>query len=208
MSFAPYAFEGKNVQLARLPRFVSKIFNFKIEPGEILAVQASNGGGKSTFLKTLMGGLRPLGGHFLAGATALSLESPWHRRQLAFVGHKSALRLQESVQQQVEEGVALYQSSPSAALFAKAFEQFDLASLLQLPCGVLSQGQRQRLMLCRIHLSGRPCWLLDEPLHHLDAQGIAVFRNSLKSHLEQGGSAVLTSPSVEMFDDGVNLLRL
>ncbi|MGL4371898.1 MAG: ABC transporter ATP-binding protein [Alphaproteobacteria bacterium] len=193
--------------MARLPRFVSKIFNFRVEPGEILAVQASNGGGKSTFLKTLMGGLQPLGGHFWSGVTALSLESPWHRRQLAFVGHKSALRLQESVQQQVEEGVALYQSSPSAASLAKAFEQFDLAPLLQLPCGVLSQGQRQRLMLCRIHLSGRPCWLLDEPLHHLDAQGVSAFKNSLKYHLEQCGSAVLTSPSAEIFDDKANLLK-
>ncbi len=207
MSFAPYAFEGESVQLAHLPRFVSKIFNFKVEPGKILAVQASNGGGKSTFLKTLVGRLPPLGGHFWSGATALSLESPWHRRQLAFVGHKSALRLQESVKQQLEEGIVLYQASPSAAALAKALEQFDLAPLLQLPCGVLSQGQRQRLMLCRVHLSGRPCWLLDEPLHHLDAQGISAFQNSLKSHLEQGGSAVLTSPSAEMFDDSVNSLR-
>ncbi|MGL5783924.1 MAG: ABC transporter ATP-binding protein [Alphaproteobacteria bacterium] len=207
MSFIPYAFEGENVQLARLPRFVSKIFNFKVEPGKIFGVQASNGGGKSTFLKTLMGGVRPLRGRFWTGINPLSLESPWHRRQLAFVGHKPALRLQESVQQQLEEGLAFYQSSPSIEELAKAIDQFELTSLLQLPCGMLSQGQRQRLILCRIHLSGRPCWLLDEPLHHLDSQGIAIFRNSLKSHLERGGSVVLTSPNADTFDEKVNLLK-
>jgi heme exporter protein A len=208
LSLPSYAFAGEGVQLARLPRFISKPFHFKLEPGRLWVVEAPNGGGKTTFLKTVMGVLHPLAGRFWAESKPLSLDSLRHRRQIAFAGHRSTLRLQESVQQQLQEGLNLYQASPCAAAVAEAVGCFGLESLLQVPCAMLSQGQRQRLILCRVHLSRRPCWLLDEPHHHLDSQGIAAFQQSLRAHLQQGGSAILTSPHPGVFGEGADLLTL
>ena len=58
----------------------------------------------------------------------------------------------------------------------------------------LSQGQRQRVALARLGLSGSvPLWVLDEPFNTLDAPACDWLGSLLGSHLRRGGLVVLTS---------------
>jgi heme exporter protein A len=68
-----------------------------------------------------------------------------------------------------------------------------LARQRSLPVRVLSQGQRRRIGLARLHLVKRPLWVLDEPLTALDAEGTAILGGLLARHLESGGLCIAAS---------------
>jgi heme exporter protein A len=59
---------------------------------------------------------------------------------------------------------------------------------------VLSQGQRKRVALARLHLcADRPLWILDEPFTALDHAAVDALRATLKQHLSTGGAVVYTT---------------
>jgi ATP-binding cassette subfamily F protein 3 len=49
------------------------------------------------------------------------------------------------------------------------------------PIGSLSYGERARLLLARLVVSGVNCLLLDEPINHLDIPSRARFQSALQS---------------------------
>jgi heme exporter protein A len=57
----------------------------------------------------------------------------------------------------------------------------------------LSQGQRQRLSLCRLLIEKAPLWLLDEPAAALDDAGSALLKELLQAHSSAGGAALIAS---------------
>ena len=57
----------------------------------------------------------------------------------------------------------------------------------------LSAGQKRRLGLARLLVTGRPLWLLDEPTVSLDAASVQLFADAVRSHLAGGGAAVIAT---------------
>ena len=58
----------------------------------------------------------------------------------------------------------------------------------------LSQGQRRRVALARLYVSQSvPLWILDEPFTALDVRGVANLSALIATHLEGGGTVVLTT---------------
>ncbi|HZQ39361.1 MAG TPA: hypothetical protein VFA87_01160, partial [Rhizomicrobium sp.] len=51
----------------------------------------------------------------------------------------------------------------------------------------------KRLALARLKLSGRPLWLLDEPLSALDAAGRQLARDLIAAHCAGGGIAIIAT---------------
>ena len=72
----------------------------------------------------------------------------------------------------------------------EALERMGLGHAADLPSGYLSAGQRRRLALARLLVSGRPVWLLDEPTSALDAASQARLADLMRRHLTSGGMIV------------------
>jgi heme exporter protein A len=70
----------------------------------------------------------------------------------------------------------------------------------------LSAGQKRRLGLARLLVTGRKIWLMDEPTVSLDAASVALFGAMLRGHLAQGGAAIVAThidlglPEARMLD--------
>ena len=71
--------------------------------------------------------------------------------------------------------------------------EFDLAALRTRLAGTLSAGQKRRLGLARLRVSGRPLWVLDEPTVSLDAASVALFARAVEAHLAAGGAALMAT---------------
>jgi heme exporter protein A len=84
----------------------------------------------------------------------------------------------------------------------------DLAALTGRRAGELSAGQKRRLGLARLLVTGRPLWLLDEPTVSLDVASVALFAGVVRNHLAGGGAAIIAThvelglPEAEVLDLG------
>jgi heme exporter protein A len=80
-----------------------------------------------------------------------------------------------------------------ASAVEAAIAAFALARLADLPGRVLSAGQRHRVALARLLVSGAQLWLLDEPVNTLDDAAQLALKTLLQDHLRRGGLVVLAS---------------
>jgi len=59
--------------------------------------------------------------------------------------------------------------------------------------GALSAGQKRRLGLARLLVTGRSIWVLDEPTVSLDVAAVEMFVAVMRAHLRGGGIALIAT---------------
>lgn len=151
---------------------------FTLEPGQALILRGPNGAGKTTLLRTLAGLQQPLAGR-IDGA----------EDRIAYAGHSDGLKPTLSV----TENLTFWASVFGGRDIGPALEAFRLGDLADRHAGNLSAGQKRRLGLSRLLVTGRPIWMLDEPTVSLDREAVAMFAGAVRTHLAQGGSALIAT---------------
>ena len=160
--------------------------------GRALVLRGPNGIGKTTLLRTIAG-LQPA----VAGLVSLSPES------LAYAAHADGLKAALTTRENLAFWAAVHgQGGVDAALTA-----MNLSALQDRLAQNLSAGQKRRLGLARLLVTGRPVWLLDEPTVSLDAASVALFADVVRAHLARGGSALIAT-HVDLGLDEAALLDL
>ena len=168
----------RDLAVARGGRRVAEGIGFDLDAGQALILRGPNGIGKTTLLRTVAGLQPPVQGTVTADPDAI-----------AYAGHadglKSALTVAENLAfwSQVFGG-----PGPGAALAA-----LDLGRLSDRPAAMLSAGQKRRLGLARLLVTGRPVWVLDEPTVSLDTASVALFAAVIRAHLAGSGSALMAT---------------
>lgn len=160
--------------------------------GRALVLRGPNGIGKTTLLRTIAG-LQPA----VAGLVSLSPEN------LAYAAHADGLKAALTTRENLAFWAAVHgQGGVDAALTA-----MNLSALQDRLAQHLSAGQKRRLGLARLLVTGRPVWLLDEPTVSLDAASVALFADVVRAHLARGGSALIAT-HVDLGLDEAALLDL
>ena len=137
-----------------------------VRRGELWGFVGPNGEGKTTFLRAILGGLRPRSGILqLAGG----IRAGW---KVGFVPQRCDVRktLPLTVEDFVLLGLGAHRVSRRHAIAAarEALDTVDLGGLAARDYWSVSGGQRQRALIAR-GLIGRPeLLLLDEPTNGLD----------------------------------------
>ena len=167
------------VSCRRGERLLFSGLSWQAGPGVIVRIMGRNGAGKTTLLRLVAGLAWPDSGEV--------------RRDggVAWVGHGDGLKGDLSPRENLEFHAALH-GAPRAAV-EPALARLGLAAVADLPCRVLSAGQRRRAALARLCLGDAPIWLLDEPLTALDADAQRVVEALVDEHSGRGGIAVFTS---------------
>lgn len=172
------ALKVKNLVCRRGSVAVLEGVSFDLADGQALIVSGPNGSGKTTLLRTLAG-LQPA----VAGSVSVPPDA------IAYGAHADGLKATLSVADNLEFWAAIYRTGAIGAALAA----FDLDNLRNRLAHNLSAGQKRRLSLARLLVTGRAIWLLDEPTVSLDRDAIAQFGAAISAHLERGGSALITS---------------
>lgn len=167
-----------NLAVSRGGVLVLEGLSFSVDAGSALVFRGPNGSGKTTLLRTLAG-LQPAAG----GAVNVDPD------QIAYAAHADGLKQTLSV----AENLTFWASVFGETSIDDAVDQFSLQPLLKRAAGSLSAGQKRRLGLARLLVTGRPIWILDEPTVSLDTQAVASFGDTVRRHLAAGGSALIAT---------------
>ena len=152
--------------------------SFSVAPGEALILRGPNGAGKTTLLRTIAGLQKPLFG-VIDGA----------EETIAYAGHADGLKAMLSVTENLQFWAQVF-GRTDIDLALNAYQLGPLESRL---AGTLSAGQKRRLGLARLMVTGRPIWVLDEPTVSLDADAVAMFAAAVTVHLGAGGMALIAT---------------
>ncbi len=170
-------FTVQNIDAMRGPRRVLSNVSFSLKAGACLILRGPNGSGKTTLLRTLAGLTPPS-----AGTMNVNPED------VVYTAHLDAVKPQLTVAENIAFWHGIYRTPQTDTL-----ERFNLTELAQRDAATLSAGQKRRLGLSRLHISGCKIWLLDEPTTALDAEHVAQFAQILTDHCASGGIAVIST---------------
>lgn len=151
---------------------------FSVSSGEALFLRGPNGIGKTTLLRTLAGLQLPL-----AGQVSVPPES------LAYAAHADGLKATLTVTENLQFWARIFGTKG----IDHALTHFNLTDLADRQAQNLSAGQKRRLGLARLLVTGRPIWALDEPTVSLDAASVGLFAQAVKAHLAGGGMAMIAT---------------
>ena len=158
--------EVENVYAGYLPDLnILQGINFRIAPGELVAVIGPNGAGKSTLAKTIFGLLTPNQGTItFKGENIAGLKSNQIvRRGMCYVPQISNVFSTLSVEENLEMGAFIRQGSLKA-LKDYIYTMFPrLAQRSHQRAGTLSGGERQMLAMGRALMLDPQLLILDEP---------------------------------------------
>lgn len=170
---------------------VLKEVNFSLQPGEIMHIKGQNGAGKTTLLKLLAGLLLPLEGNICFFKQSIYPNLASYQQNLCFIGHKAGFNAGLTVRENCYFDLHWPHCQHSLDYLLSLF---GLSQLADMPCGLLSAGQRRRVALTRLAMNEKhKLWLLDEPLTALDNSALHQLMTLFNHQLQRGGMIVLTS---------------
>nr|WP_246588072.1 heme ABC exporter ATP-binding protein CcmA [Paracoccus bogoriensis] len=152
--------------------------SFTLDAGEALILRGPNGIGKTTLLRCIAGLQAPVAGRIDAAEDSV-----------AYAAHADGLKPTLSVAENLTFWSRIFGGRP----IEPALAAMDLIALADRPAGALSAGQKRRLGLARLLVTGRPLWVLDEPTVSLDAASVTAFGVVIRAHLALGGAALMAT---------------
>lgn len=166
-------------------------------PGECVAVSGRNGCGKTTLVKLICGILRPVRGRILLCGEDLS------RLDLFRIGQRIGCVFQDpsrqlfcrSVEQEMVFGLKNL-GLPEKEIrerVSRYLELFGLTHQRETFPGLLSQGEKQRLVLAAVMALGTDYLLLDEPTSSLDMPARERLGQTLSGLAAQGCGVIFIS---------------
>jgi simple sugar transport system ATP-binding protein len=177
--------------------------NLEIKAGEVLCLLGDNGAGKSTVIRLLSGVHKPSSGEILMDGNPVSFSSPRDAADHGiatvhqFGGTFPLMSIGRSffVGREPTRWVGpfkVYDRKTANDIAVKAVQNFGITRIDDGDrlVGGLSGGERQRAAIAQALAQRAQCYLLDEPLQHLDlrhqAQTMQVF-----SQLKEQGCALM-----------------
>ena len=167
-----------DVSVSRGGRVLLEGVTFDLQAGRAIVLTGQNGIGKTSLLRTLAG---------LQDANSGCVDVP--QNGVVYSAHLDGIKHALSVAENLQFWGAVFGTSNLDA----ALEKFELGDLRNEMAGALSAGQKRRLGLARLLVTGRSIWLLDEPTVSLDLYSVKQLNKVINGHLGAGGAAIIAT---------------
>lgn len=218
-----------NLEMSFSERVLFSQVSFDIEASDKVGFIGVNGVGKTTLFKILCGKMEQTGGDFFTSKNlkigymeqhaCSNSENTVYNELLSVFPHlikmeeeidrlnldlemgrsdeKTIMRQTELMEQFTAMDGLVYKSRTASALTGLGFKQEDF----DMPVKKLSGGQRSKLSLAKLLLSGSDIILLDEPTNHLDINSVSWLESFIRDFK---GAAIIISHDRYFLDTVTN----
>lgn len=157
---------------------------FDLGRGEKFLIVGENGVGKSTLLKLIVGQLKPMLGEIVLN----------QKTEIGYYAQEHELLDNEKIILENFEGTGLSTKELRSFLGNFLFHGDDVYKKVS----VLSPGERSRVALAKLALTGANLLILDEPTNHLDPQTQEMIAQTFKDY---EGTMLVVSHNVDFVDN-------
>jgi ABC-2 type transport system ATP-binding protein len=169
--------------------------SLSVRPGEIYGLLGSNGAGKSSTIKSVVGLLKPVEGRVRVFGTDPWTDGVAAKRQIGYVPETSQLYEALTPREFLEFVASVRRLDAKVVedrlrVYASAFR---LETELEEPIMTLSNGTRQKVLLVAALLHQPPLLVLDEPLNSLDPRSVRIMKEVLARYVASGTRGILFS---------------
>src|SRR3954464_2652196 len=167
--------------------------SFEIEPGRVVGLLGSNGSGKTTMLRMLLGLVAPTSGQALIGGRRFAeLDVPV--REVGAVLETGSFHPARSARDHLR--VLATEGRLSPGRVDEVVELVGLSEAADRRAGRFSLGMGQRLSLAAALLGDPGVLILDEPTNGLDPAGIRWLRGLLRGLADDGRTVLVSSHAI------------
>ena len=165
-------FEAEDATIGIGDRTLLEHLTWNVGPGQRIGLLGANGAGKTTLIRTLLGEIPPTEGHIVRGSTIRPAYLSQHLEELD--PKRRVLEAVEDVARRVELGKDRELSA------SQLCERLGFGADAQwTPVGDLSGGERRRLQLTRLLMTGPNVLVLDEPTNDFDVETLTALEDLL-----------------------------
>ena len=184
--------EARNMTIWRGDNLLVDEVSVQVRPGSIIQIQGTNGCGKTTLLRALIGLAEYDEGEvFYRGQSFLTVRDTLYS-DLLYLGHKAGISPGLTPLENLQALCPELGDDCRDAVHA-VLAELAIADRIDLPSAALSAGQKRRITLARLRLQSVMLWVLDEPLTSLDVNGYDWVRGEIKRHISHGGALIFTT---------------
>jgi ABC-2 type transport system ATP-binding protein len=169
--------------------------SFTVRPGEIYGLLGSNGAGKSSTIKSVVGLVRPAAGTIRIFGVDPDREPVAAKRLFGYVPESTLLFDALTPREFLEYVASVRQLSPAkaSARLVDYATAFQVERELENPLATLSNGTRQKVIVIAALLHEPPLLILDEPLNNLDPRSVRIVKELLTRYVADEDRGVLFS---------------
>jgi ABC-2 type transport system ATP-binding protein len=154
--------------------------SFAVRRNEIVGLLGPNGAGKTTTINMILGVLAPTSGSIEIAGIDLAKRRSQALAHTNFAAVYATLPGNLTVTQNLRFFGLIYGIADLAGRIETLLEKFDLKSLRNTRCGVLSSGEQTRVALAKALLNRPELLLLDEPTASLDPAAAQTVRQQIR----------------------------
>ena len=165
--------------------------SFALESGEALVLEGSNGSGKTSLMKAIVGMLDLESGVVKWNDVPVNEQRQEFHGALVWMAHRVGFKADLTLVENLHFEAALRPQIGKD--MDPVLERLGISRLKPLPLRSLSAGQQRRVALARMLLANVPLWLMDEPFTNLDRDGRQLVMRLVKEHVSRGGLCIFAA---------------
>ena len=197
--------EIKNLTKRYANSAVNAVENFSItlKEGEIYGFLGSNGAGKSTTIKCLVG-IYPFNeGEIIVNGVSLKENPLEAKKNIGYVSDNHAVFERLTGREYVNHMANLYNvdEKDMEERCANLLKIFKLEEAFDKPIKSYSHGMKQKITVIAALIHNPKLWVLDEPLTGLDPQSAYQLKKVMRKHADAGNTVFFSSHILDVVEN-------
>lgn len=174
-------------------RWALRGVDLEVAAGASVALIGHNGAGKTTLLRVLATSLRPTAGEARVFQMSVRVEDDSIRRRCAMMTPNGFLYDELTGAENLRFAARMSGGSADRDQLSATLREVGLEDAGNLPVRGYSSGMRKRLELGRLLVRAPDLLLLDEPFVSLDADGVRLVMDAVRSFRERGATVIFAT---------------
>lgn len=178
-------------------------FSISLKSGEICGFLGSNGAGKSTTIKCLVGIYSFNSGDILIDGVSIKTNPLKAKKMIGYVSDNHAVFERLTGREYVNHIANLYNVAINdlEERCDKYLKIFKMEEHFDKPIKSYSHGMKQKISVIASLVHNPKLWVLDEPLTGLDPQSASLLKQVMRDHAKAGNTVFFSSHILEVVEN-------